>query len=489
MKRLKALFWRISDRISVRLKIMGIVLGLVALMGVGVTLQMRTQLSLTMHDELLRRGVSVARDVASRSTDSLLTNNEFALHQLVMDTRRDNEDIRYVFILDPKGQLVVHTFSDGFPRDLLGANTLPTGARDHIEPLQTEEGLVWDVAVPIFAGRAGTVRLGLTPLHLQQALQAATGRMLWAMALVSLIGVLAAAGLTAVLTRPILDLVEVTRAVGRGDLSRRVTSQSQEEIGQLAAAFNEMTVALERSRSKVTAFSRRLLLQNEERQRLLARALSFQEEERKRISRELHDETGQALTSLMVGLKLADEARSPEEAHQKLAELRGQAAETLENVRNLAFQLRPSALDDLGLVAAVRRYVKQYDSQYGIPVDCEINGFEGQRLPPEMETAFYRIIQEALTNVARHAQATNVSVVMEHRGTSVVAIVEDNGRGFEIGKELGSRLRERQLGLVGMRERAALVYGRIQVESTPGVGTTIYIEVPLPGDDGEVGMT
>ncbi len=484
MRRPREFFWAVSDRVSLRHKIMGIVLGLVVLLGLGVTLQMRAQLSLTMRDELQKRGISIARDVAARSTDYLLTNNDFALHKVVVDALQHNEDVRYVLILDTKGQVVAHSFAAGFPRDLLRANAVGAGERDHVEILQTEEGLIWDVGVPIFDGRAGTVRVGLTQLQLQRALQATTRRMAEAVAIVSLVGVLAAYGLTAILTRPILDLVQVSRAVGRGDLSRKARSSSQDEIGQLVVSFNEMTTALERSRHEVAAFSRRLIAQNEERQRLLARVISAQEDERKRISRELHDETGQSLTSLMVGLKVAEGADTLEDARRSLSQLRTLAARTLEEVHHLALELRPSALDDLGLVAAIRRYVKEYSAQHGITVDCEINGFEGQRLPPEVESTVYRIIQEALTNVAKHAQASNVSVVMEHRGSRVVAIVEDDGRGFEVGEQPGSRPREGQLGLFGMQERASLVEGKIVVESSPGAGTTVYIEVPVKAEEG-----
>jgi signal transduction histidine kinase len=211
---------------------------------------------------------------------------------------------------------------------------------------------------------------------------------------------------------------------------------------------------------------------------LLQKVITAQEEERKRIARELHDETSQALTSLAVGLKLMEEATEPEQMRAHAADLRELAASTLRAVHNLAFELRPSVLDDLGLVAAVARYCRSL-SQRGLDVDFHVAGMEATRLPPETETAVYRIVQEALTNVVRHSDATEASVVLERRGDTVVAIVEDNGQGFDVGQMLDSSMRERSLGLYGMHERASLVGALLTIESTPGAGATVFVEAPI----------
>ena len=205
----------------------------------------------------------------------------------------------------------------------------------------------------------------------------------------------------------------------------------------------------------------------------LRRVVSAQELERQRLARELHDETGQALTSILLGLKSFEDAASPEDVAAATSELRELVVSTLQDVRRLALELRPKALDDFGLVSALERLIETFREQTGIQVDLEPR-LGNERLPPDVETTLYRITQEALTNVVKHARAKRVSIVLTRRDGSVTAVIEDDGRGF------GERQTDEDgLGLLGMSERIALVDGRLNVESSPGSGTTLSIEVPV----------
>jgi len=202
------------------------------------------------------------------------------------------------------------------------------------------------------------------------------------------------------------------------------------------------------------------------------RVVEAQELERKRLARELHDETGQALTSILLGLKPL-ESETTGEARETVAALRGLVVSTLQDVRRLAVELRPSALDDLGLVPAIERLAQSF-GENGISVDVETQ-IGSERLPEAVETTLYRIVQEAVTNVAKHADATNLSITLTRKASSVVAIVEDDGKGFDPGAT-----RPDALGLAGMRERLALVGGTLRIEAAEGFGTTIAAEVPVP---------
>jgi signal transduction histidine kinase len=162
-----------------------------------------------------------------------------------------------------------------------------------------------------------------------------------------------------------------------------------------------------------------------------------------------------------------------------LHELKAIAADTLDGVRDLALELRPSVLDDLGLAPALQRYVRTCAARHNLAIDFQTVGLNGLRLPSPAKTALYRIVQEALTNVARHAQARQVSLLLEARDSSVVVIVEDDGCGFEVERLMRGPLDEHWLGLYGMRERAELLGGTLTIESAPGVGTTVFVEVPL----------
>jgi signal transduction histidine kinase len=203
------------------------------------------------------------------------------------------------------------------------------------------------------------------------------------------------------------------------------------------------------------------------------RVVEAQELERRRLARELHDETGQALTSILLGLKSLEDRLGVDDAREAVADLRELVVATLQDVRRLAVELRPKVLDDFGLVPALERLAESFADQTEIEVRFE-TGLGDERLAPEAETALYRIVQESLTNVVKHAHARVVSIVLARKSNAVALVIEDDGQGFD-----PAGTREGGFGLEGMRERIGLLEGRLQVESRAGAGTTIVAEVPL----------
>jgi nitrate/nitrite-specific signal transduction histidine kinase len=216
-----------------------------------------------------------------------------------------------------------------------------------------------------------------------------------------------------------------------------------------------------------------------ERAELLQRIIAGQEEERRRLAQELHDQTSQALASLQLGLdRLSAGVERQDEARHVASELRVVAEQTLDAVHHLAVELRPSVLDDVGLVAALQRYLREWAEHADMQFDFVPVGVEGLRLVPAAETAVYRIIQAALTNISQHADARHVGVILQRRGEKLIAVVEDDGRGFDAAA-VRTRPLERRLGLAGMEERANLIGATLTLESTPGVGSSVFLEVPL----------
>lgn len=210
------------------------------------------------------------------------------------------------------------------------------------------------------------------------------------------------------------------------------------------------------------------------RTRLIEQVMTAQDKERSRIARELHDETGQSLTALLVGLRTIEEARTTAEAVGLAQQLREVAARTLRDVGRLARGLHPSVLDDLGLAVAVTRHVQEFARLHGIVEETRITGLEAAPPLPLVQTTVYRVLQEALTNVAKHAGARRVSVRLVCDETAVELRVRDDGVGFEPGA-----IDRRGLGLQGMQERAALLGGAVQVVSSRGQGTTITARFPV----------
>ena len=204
----------------------------------------------------------------------------------------------------------------------------------------------------------------------------------------------------------------------------------------------------------------------------LKRVVDAQELERRRLARELHDETGQALTSILLGLKTLEETLEGDDSRTATANLRELVVATLQDVRRLAVELRPSVLDDFGLEAALENLTSSFAEQTGITVDFG-PALGERRLPSEVETALYRIVQESLTNVVKHARARRVSISVTRMEGSVKAVIEDDGQGFDSASPDGGH------GLIGMRERLALLGGHLRIESSEGVGTTIAADVPV----------
>jgi two-component system, NarL family, sensor histidine kinase UhpB len=262
--------------------------------------------------------------------------------------------------------------------------------------------------------------------------------------------------------RPLTELGKVMKRVRAGERSLRAPLTGVDsQADQLAAAFNMVLEALDEA-SRLRA----------------SQIIQAQEQERQRIARELHDETSQVLTSLLISLTLLEKSVETREARERIADTRSLAHSTLRAIRNLSIDLRPSALDDLGLLPALRWYVKEYQKKCSIDVEFQATGFK-ERLPAEMETALYRIVQECLTNTAKHANANRVTINLNER-ERVYARITDDGTGFDYEALLKTPGQERGLGLAGMNERAVLLDGTLNIQSTPGRGTIIEVSIPLP---------
>ncbi len=261
---------------------------------------------------------------------------------------------------------------------------------------------------------------------------------------------------------PLTQLRETMQRVQAGNTDLRAPLTGQDpEADQLADAFNVMLETLADS-ARTRA----------------AQILTAQEQERKRIARELHDETSQVLTSLLISLKVLEESITGEEARQRVEDTRSLVHQTLRAIRNLSIDLRPRALDDLGLLPALRWYIKEYQQKCKIEVEFTTTNIK-ERFPSAIETALYRIVQEALTNTAKYARATKVQVSITEEDGMVRATISDNGKGFDAQTVLKMPWQERGLGLAGMHERASLLDGSLLISTEPGKGTTIEVALPL----------
>ena len=297
-------------------------------------------------------------------------------------------------------------------------------------------------------------------------------------------------------TEPLSALTRAAERLAQGQLDEPVPPLPDDEVGRLGAAFEDMRVALQRSMDEVARANAglearvaartaqlheanvELARRDRDRRLALSKLLTAQEDERRRVARELHDDTCQSLAAMAMSLESAAAGVEDAAARDSIARAAGLARHALDEVHRMIVDLRPSVLDDLGLVSAIRWYVGRCFEGTGVAARCEFTAMEG-RLPPEVELLVFRCAQGALTNVRRHAGAETVLVQLSRAEDGVTLEVEDDGRGFDLGAlDLGGR-EPRGLGLLGMRERAELFDARFQVDTAPGAGTHVSLFVPL----------
>jgi len=289
---------------------------------------------------------------------------------------------------------------------------------------------------------------------------------------------------------PMADLTGIARALGSGarvaprltgineaDLVAHALCSTSEDLSRRTTELTETVGALRQSEKRLQLLSDDLRRALDERTRLLDRTVSAQEDERQRVARELHDQLGQYFATMLLGLDMANRTwKQKDEVDQRIAELKTITSAMSREVHQLSWELRPTALDDLGLEPAIANYLERWSARFNLDVDFAGN-LQGRRLSAPLEITLYRVLQEAMTNVAKHAKAKTISVILEADSDEVRLIVEDDGSGF-VQERSGVAGAANGFGLLGMRERLALVGGSLAIETAPCSGTALFCRIP-----------
>jgi signal transduction histidine kinase len=274
---------------------------------------------------------------------------------------------------------------------------------------------------------------------------------------------------------------------------QQVHQQLQQTHERLGEAHQELADRARQLEGLVEARTASLIVSNEQlrreiverqeaetaREALRRKLLHAQEEERRRIARELHDQMGQNLTALNIGLKSLLDDNSRSNMPSRVERLQELATQTARDLHRVAVELRPAALDDLGLVKAIRNLLETWSTRCSVDVDFEATQYDATDVSPEIETTLYRVVQEALNNIAKHSGANRVGLLVRRTRSHVQAIIEDDGRGFDTALASAAGNGNGRLGLLGMQERLGTVGGTLKVESTPGSGATLIAQVPI----------
>ncbi|MBN3525121.1 ATP-binding protein [Paenibacillus apiarius] len=435
-----------------------------------------------MAEELKKRGANIANNIAALCSDYILTDDQFSIHLLISQAQKANEDVRYILIINSNNGLVGDTFSGNLPKGILSAHTPDGLDGQQVAALTSDEGTIHDILVPIEGGDVGFVRVGMAETAAQTYIFSKIGDLIFATLLVCI----GTAGITYYVTRfitkPINNLVAVATGISAGKLSLRAKVASNDEVGKLAQAFNEMADSLISSNTEVEMLLKELQDKERLRDTLILKLLAAQEDERKRISRELHDETSQALTSLMVTMRvLANEAKDAEQ-QELLHASREIAASILREIRDLAVELRPPILDDMGLIPAIKKYVQKFEEKH----DIAVNLFAPEDdidIDSHTAVALYRILQESLTNVVKHTAATQIEITMGIADHGIQLTIHDNGHGIRP-EDFERARQQNRIGIYGMKERAELLGGSFGVTTTSVGGTELRVSIPLKLEKG-----
>ena len=488
--------WRVLS-VPIFVKILGVGLVVTVLFGSVAFYESRAGIYRAHYRIHGRKALSVATALAEQVQPYVLSGEIAAVDAELDRTMKMYPDTKYVVIQDTAGKILSHglTFPKEAPPDLLAQGgdlcaschatlTFHDIATDLLEvpsnldfsggrirEYMKNDRLMLEANVNIGREPIGTVRLGVGDNLIAHEISSISSSMLVALSACAALGVSLALGLAYLIVRPIHNLVHATNRIREGDFRVRARVFSGDEIGALSIALNQMAEGLERYRDEVQE-------NDAARVSLIGKIVQAQEEERKNISRELHDHFGQNLSNALLGVEALCKELPP---HSERGEnLRFSIRGLIDDVRRMAWDARPSILDDYGVDHALRRYVEEMSKRVTFPIDyqCAIpKGWE--RLPSEIEITLYRIAQEAMTNVIRHARPARASIVLMRHDEEVTLIVEDDGRGFDV--KTAKRHKDTMLGLIGMEERAALVGGELAVDSQVGIGTTVRVRIPVNG--------
>lgn len=487
-------------RHSLRAKVtLGVVLPLVVLLGALTVIEYRRH-EAAVFATLSFQASQTGQVIKNSLRHAMLVRNRRSIQQ-ILDAIREDATIRAVQVLNTTGQVAYAPGGVGVGQRLDNRDpncqpchslsvadrpksvivTLPDGQRVFRSMIPIENEAACHQCHAANQRLIGELLTDISTAEVDQALATdLQEHTVWSVATL----VVAVAVVNVALSRLVLSrLGRVANGLarfGRSHLSLRLADDKPDEIGRLVAAFNEMGRRLEADEAEKETLARDLRQEAAQRSELLKRLITSQEEERQRVARDLHDDLGQELSGLALGLEAVERLWSaqPEQARRQLRLARGQIANLTNRAYDLILALRPSALDDLGLVPALRAHAERAFRNSATLFQFEADGVRG-RLPKEVETALFRTLQEALSNIVRHAAASQVRLSLTLRAGQLVAEVVDDGRGFDLAEVRLNGANSRGLGLLGMQERMAQCGGALHIASQPGAGTRLTIWVPV----------
>ena len=475
--------WKKFLNVSIRIKLIGLAIFTAFFLGFVIIYFMFSFYNGEISHDAKFMSIVIGKRIAGDTASFIINGNVNKLNNLLKNEIKDNESILYIFYRNNKGIIVAHAFRKGFYLNIVNNNnnnilTVNNNLR-HLSTVKLTSavyGKILDTSVPVFNGKLGVIRVGLSLKHIKNSFFAYEAPIFYKYIILILIFT---AGLLYLIfeiiawwfSTPIVKLWDAAEKIKNGDYDicvNTINTVSDDEIGKLSRSFNEMALILKQVEQE--------RIKNEDlRKDFIKKIIDAQEDERKKISRSLHDRFGQFLSSIKIRLRILEDVNDPGEIKSKIHQIRDDLTEGFNIVHDMAKNLRPSILDETGLINAINQYIADtVKNNPDMKIDFYPINLENYGLDKNLEVNIYRIVQEAVLNVIRHACANSVTIILERLEGRIRGIIEDNGAGFGCcGKD------KDHLGIDSMKERAKLFGGELTVESEKNLGTVVKFYIPV----------
>lgn len=452
--------------ISLRVKVLGLVIFATLILGLPVIYFVNKDFSQQNNIQLRLMSKTIGEQLSSQSVNYILEDNIYALTGLLKSSLESDPDVAYIFIRNKRGEVIASTFNGGFPLGLLKVNNFNPKNSSTVK-IKTTKGTVYDSSIPILRGKLGTVRIGISSTRSNMVLYSLIKSILFVMIFAAVLAVILSGTIAWWVMTPIVKLSGAFNIVKNGGYDVKLDIKRDDEIGRLTESFNEMVYNLK------NASDEQIEIDNL-RKNFITSVIKAQEEERKRIARDLHDQFAQMLAYIKIRFGLLKDLNDFKEAKSSMIQISEDLTNALDLVRDIAKSLMPGILDEMGLVSAIRSYIDDINKKSAnFKVSLNAGNLDDKRFHPNVEINVYRIIQEALSNVILHSQADYAKISIEESEGKIKGGIEDFGIGF-----VYDIVKNDSFGIFGMMERAKLLGGDLEIESVPGRGTAVKFWVP-----------
>jgi len=452
--------------VSLRVKVIGLVIFATLLLGLPVIYFVNKDFSQQNNMQLRLMSRAIGKQLSSQSVNYILEDNIYALTKLLRNSLKSDPDVVYAFIENKKGGVIASTFNGGFPKGLLEVNTFRPNNLSTVK-IKTDKGAVYDTSVPILKGKLGAVRIGISTKRSSMLLYSLIRSIIMVMIFAAFLAVILSSSIAWWVMTPIVKLSDAFNNVKNGSYDIKLDVKRDDEIGKLTRDFNKMVDSLKKANDE--------RVENDNlRKNFITNVIKAQEEERKRIAKDLHDQFAQMLAYIKIRIGLLKGLSDIEQARESIIDIGEELAKALDTVRNIARSLMPGILDEMGLVCAIQSYIDDINKKSSdFKIDFWTVNIKNKRFSHNIEINVYRIIQESLSNIILHSQADYAEIRLEEHGGKITGVISDYGTGFKY-----DIIKKDSLGIFGMIERAKLLGGDLEIKSEPGKGTEVRFWVP-----------